>query len=142
MKISSNGRMCSFCGRDDANGTQFSGELGALICGECVERYHNILAAPAPPTSTVTADPWQDVSTEQLLATLPLISRSSAQTSDFLITSVGVLRSRKASWAKIGRSLGVSRQAAWERFHRNYEEAPAPVEVLAAESVEQAEPVE
>jgi hypothetical protein len=128
MKISSTGRMCSFCGREDANGTQFSGELGALICGECVERYHQILSGPAGPVSTVTADPWQDVSTEQLLATLPLISRSSAQTSDFLITSVGVLRSRKASWAKIGRSLGVSRQAAWERFHRNYDEAPVPVE--------------
>jgi ATP-dependent Clp protease ATP-binding subunit ClpX len=68
------------------------------------------------------------VSTEQLLATLPLISRSSAQTSDFLITSVGVLRSRKASWAKIGRSLGVSWQAAWERFHRNFDEAPVSTE--------------
>jgi hypothetical protein len=120
--------MCSFCGREDAHGTQFSGDLGALICSECVERYHRILTGPSVDVSTVTADPWQDVSTEQLLATLPLISRSSAQTSDFLITSVGVLRSRKASWAKIGRSLGVSRQAAWERFHRNYDEAPAPVE--------------
>ena len=128
MKISSQGRMCSFCGREDANGTQFSGELGALICSDCVERYHRILASPPVPASTVAVDPWQSLSTEQLLASLPLISRSSAQTSDFLITSVGVLRSRKASWAKIGRSLGVSRQAAWERFHRNYEEAPAPVE--------------
>ena len=134
MKISSQGRMCSFCGSDDSAGTQFAGELGALICSECVERYHHILAAPSAPTSTVSADPWQSMSTEQLLATLPLISRSSAQTSDFLIASVGVLRSRKASWAKIGRSLGVSRQAAWERFHRNYEEAPVLVE--AAESVE------
>ena len=128
MKISSTGRMCSFCGREDANGTQFSGELGALICADCVDRYHRLLADPPAATSTVTADPWHSLSTEQLLATLPLISRSSAQTSDFLITSVGVLRSRKASWAKIGRSLGVSRQAAWERFHRNYEEEPSPVD--------------
>ncbi len=128
MKISSEGRMCSFCGSDDSSGTQFSGELGALICSECVERYHRILSTPSEAASTVVADPWQDVSTEQLLSTLPLISRSTAQTSDFLITSVGVLRSRKTSWAKIGRSLGVSRQAAWERFHRNYEEAPALAE--------------
>ena len=128
MKISSEGRMCSFCGSDDSSATQFSGKLGALICGDCVQSYHHILTAPSDAASAVVADPWQDVSTEQLLATLPLISRSSAQTSDFLITSVGVLRSRKASWAKIGRSLGVSRQAAWERFHRNYEEAPALVE--------------
>ena len=142
MKISSNGRMCSFCGRDDANGTQFSGELGALICGDCVERYHHILASPSAATNTVTPDPWQSMSTEQLLATLPLISRSSAQTSDFLITSVGVLRSRKASWAKIGRSLGVSRQAAWERFHRNYEEAPEPVAVEPVAPAEPVQPVE
>lgn len=129
MKISSPGRMCSFCGREDENGTQFAGELGALICAECVERYHRIVSSPAgAPVTTVTSDPWQDVTTEQLLATLPLISRSSAQTSDFLITSVGVLRNRKTSWAKIGRSLGVSRQAAWERFHRNYDKEPAPVE--------------
>ena len=133
MKISSNGRMCSFCGREDANGTQFSGDLGALICGDCVDRYHHILNKPDAAASPLSADPWQNMSTEQLLATLPLISRSSAQTSDFLITSVGVLRSRKASWAKIGRSLGVSRQAAWERFHRNYEEeAPVPVEAVEA----------
>ena len=128
MKISSTGRMCSFCGREDENGTQFSGELGALICSDCVERYHRILEGSPATTTTVEADPWREVSTEQLLATLPLISRSSAQTSDFLITSVGVLRNRKTSWAKIGRSLGVSRQAAWERFHRNYQDEAAPVE--------------
>jgi hypothetical protein len=120
--------MCSFCGSDDSSETRFSGDLGALICSDCVERYHHILATPPDAASTVVADPWRDVSTEQLLATLPLISRSSAQTSDFLITSVGVLRSRKASWAKIGRSLGVSRQAAWERFHRNFDEAPVSTE--------------
>jgi biotin operon repressor len=30
--------------------------------------------------------------------------------------SVDMLRGRKVSWEAIGKSLGVSRQAAWERF--------------------------
>lgn len=29
---------------------------------------------------------------------------------------VRVLRSRQVSWARIGAALGISRQAAWERF--------------------------
>jgi biotin operon repressor len=35
---------------------------------------------------------------------------------DVLQLQVEALRKRDVSWAAIGRALGISRQAAWERF--------------------------
>jgi biotin operon repressor len=35
---------------------------------------------------------------------------------DVLQQQVDVLRKREVSWAEIGKALGISRQAAWERF--------------------------
>lgn len=40
-------------------------------------------------------------------------------------TLVSVLRTFGKSWAEIGEELGVSRQAAWERFHHAVDEAQA-----------------
>ena len=37
-------------------------------------------------------------------------------TRDFLSEQVGILRAREISWAEIGAALGISRQAAWDRF--------------------------
>jgi hypothetical protein len=37
-----------------------------------------------------------------------------------------------ASWESIGKVLGVSRQGAWERFHRRAEQEAARLEALAA----------
>ena len=34
----------------------------------------------------------------------------------FLRDWVKLIRSRKISWAEIGKVMGISRQAAWERF--------------------------
>ncbi len=36
----------------------------------------------------------------------------------YLRESVGDIRDRRLSYAEIGKALGVSRQAAWERFSR------------------------
>jgi hypothetical protein len=41
--------------------------------------------------------------------------------------AVSVLRSFGRSWAEIGDELGISRQAAWERFHHSVDEAKARV---------------
>jgi len=39
-----------------------------------------------------------------------------------LVGAVACARDEGWSWARIGRTLGVSRQAAWERFHHHIEE--------------------
>lgn len=121
MKITPEGKICSFCGVEGTKRTKFAGGLGALICVPCIERYSEILAS-ATRAKAITKPPWDGVPTSDLVDKLPSIARSGDQAHDFLVQWVAVLRDRKVSWADIGRALGVSRQAAWERFAGALEE--------------------
>ena len=50
---------------------------------------------------------------------LDLLTRSKAiadSAGEFLNSHVDTLRKRGVQWAAIGKALGISRQAAWERF--------------------------
>ena len=60
--------------------------------------------------------PWERMDDTELLATLPQILASAEQNASFAQEWVDMLRGRGITWAEIGRVLGVSRQAAWERF--------------------------
>ena len=53
-----------------------------------------------------------------MLARLPLIAATAGQVDRYLRMWVGRIRERHISYAEIGKALGVSRQAAWERFSR------------------------
>lgn len=59
---------------------------------------------------------WGALKTEQLLATLATAAAAVAESEAALREQVETLRARGVSWARIARALGVSRQAAWERF--------------------------
>jgi hypothetical protein len=109
-------RACSFCGAATgcADNIGLAGPDGAEICGACVLHFHAIFgAAPRLPS-----EPMTDA---ELLCSLPLIAASAAQVSDLLVQCVWQARSRSLSWTAIGTALGVSRQAAWERFARRVE---------------------
>lgn len=54
----------------------------------------------------------------QLLDHLPEIAAVGGQVEIRLGAWVNIARDRNISWAKIGNSLGMTRQSAWERFHR------------------------
>jgi hypothetical protein len=54
--------------------------------------------------------------TEQMLGILSGMEKVYEDVSDRQRRSVDRLRGRKVSWEAIGKALGVSRQAAWERF--------------------------
>jgi hypothetical protein len=56
------------------------------------------------------------MSDTEILAKLPLIADTATQVNGFLGEWVQMARERNLSWAEIGQALGVSRQAAWERF--------------------------
>ena len=56
------------------------------------------------------------MSDADLLGKLPLIAATSEQVDDFFRDWIKLIRSRNISWAEIGKVLGISRQAAWERF--------------------------
>jgi hypothetical protein len=56
------------------------------------------------------------MSDEELLRSLLPATAAVEATRAVLRTQVDILRKRGVSWAAIGTVLGVSRQAAWERF--------------------------
>jgi hypothetical protein len=115
-------RRCSFCGRDGTKGMRFGGGLGAMICEECVGHYHEIFTSGSSAQCRQAAQPpWESMSDADVLATLPMISRTADDVAEFLLEWVELARSRRISWAAIGRMLGVSRQAVWERFSHRVE---------------------
>ncbi|GII60143.1 hypothetical protein Skr01_02280 [Sphaerisporangium krabiense] len=63
------------------------------------------------------ADEWiSGMSDDDLLAVLPRQARTVEQAERDLRAWVRILRDRDVTWAKIGEALGISRQAAWDRF--------------------------
>lgn len=113
-------KFCSFCGKHGRKGMLFAGGLGAMMCRECVDHYHEVFASQSK-TQDGFAPPWESMSDAEVLSTLPLIAQTADQVSDFLVEWVELARSRKLSWAEIGKAMGVSRQAAWERFAQRVE---------------------
>lgn len=121
MDFSPAHKMCSFCGKQGNRRTRFIGGLGAMICVECLEHYHDRLQTPAS-RKALRRRPWTEMSDAELLAMLPQILRSAEQVNEFAAEWVDLIRERGLSWAEIGKVLGVSRQAAWERFADRSEE--------------------
>ena len=115
MDVDPTRKHCSFCAEPGRADEPLVGGHGAFMCGDCVDYYagvvaeHRLNGVTAPP-------PWPQMSDADILGRLPQIARTGAQVDRFLVEWVELARSRKLSWAEIGRALGVSRQAAWERF--------------------------
>ena len=103
---------CSFCTKDqDAVGKLIAGP-GVYICNECVGLCGLILAEePAPGFSS-----WHEQPDDEMLASLARIQAAVSQADAAVHDHVAVLRGRGISWTRIGAALGVSKQAAWERF--------------------------
>lgn len=117
MKLSGEGKICSFCGEPWSTERRFMGGFGAQICVECIHRYAEIVSSEELLRKAHRAA-WDDMPDEELLATLPRIVATSEQVDAFLRDWVDLIRDRKVSWQQIGMALGVTRQAAWERFNR------------------------
>lgn len=121
---------CSFCGLQGSDQERrLLGGLGAFICQQCARRADETLNDDATWAANQRA-PWHDMSDEELLQVLPRITASGAQHDDFLHDWVDMIRERAVSWHQIGMALGVSRQAAWQRFTRT-RKAPATAAVEA-----------
>ena len=108
-------KSCSFCGVQGTSKTKFAGGLGAMMCSDCVRHYSEVFASEEK-IAAITRPPWNDMSDAEILATLPQIEKAAVQVTDFLNEWVAMARARKLSWTEIGSALGVTRQAAWQRF--------------------------
>jgi hypothetical protein len=103
---------CSFCRKDDKTVDKLIGGPGVYICDACVAICNRILKGrPAPPFPG-----WDTLSDAELLRTLRPGAAAVDAVRDVLQEHVEILRGRGVSWERIGEAMGVSRQAAWERF--------------------------
>ena len=103
---------CSFCRKDDQTVQKLISGPGVLICDACVGLCNQIL--DGKPTPGFAG--WASLSDDELLATLGPSEAAVDAVRDVLQEHVELLRHRGVSWARIGDGLGISRQAAWERF--------------------------
>ena len=116
---------CSFCGRRGTDETRFAGGLGALMCTECLERFSAAFAAPENAGAKIIGWSDDELSDSEMLSRLPLIAGTATQVDRYLRAWVSRIRARHISYAEIGKALGVSRQAAWERFSRVIDKSDA-----------------
>jgi ribosomal protein L37AE/L43A len=102
---------CSFCGKSDKEVARLIGGPGVHICDACVGICNKVLDA-----TPVAFAGWQAMTDDQLLGALKVAEATVEATRAVLQAQIEELRRREISWDTIGQALGVSRQAAWERF--------------------------
>ena len=88
---------------------------GVYICNECVELCKDVLTEESAPSVPKVAG-WSERPDDELLTSLARAQVLVSQVDAGVHDHVDVLRSRGISWTRIGEALGVSKQAAWERF--------------------------
>jgi ClpX C4-type zinc finger len=109
---------CSFCLKLPDSVAKMIGGPGVFICNECVGLCNDILALESQPAADADAS-WQKrlrLSDTELLAHLPKVAAAAEQVDRHLTAWVREARERGITWTRIGESLGMTRQSAWERF--------------------------
>ena len=106
---------CSFCLKSQHEVAKLvAGPGNVFICDACVAAANAYMTGDTPDASGMTAP--EKLPTERLLRQLTAVEQVRAGKGGQLQWLVDLLRGREVSWAQIGEALGVSRQAAWERF--------------------------
>ena len=113
---------CSFCGKTQHAVQKLIAGPSVFICNECVGECNRIIAAPPDgPERRVrpavqSLEELESMSTERLFGWLKIEAAVFGNAGTGLHNTVAVLRKREVPWAVIGQALGISRQAAWDRF--------------------------
>ena len=110
---------CSFCGKSNLEVKKLIAGPAVFICDACVGLCQTIIADtpdPDPQGSKLEYKGFESFETDKILALLKPQEKNCEETRAQLQRSIDTLREREISWAVIGDALGVSRQAAWERF--------------------------
>jgi hypothetical protein len=114
---------CSFCRKPPSAVAKLVAGPGVFICNECVGLCTELIDVPGEPAEEQEASceekvaSWeQKMSDEELLQHLPRVAAAAAQVEQQLTGWVRQARNRGITWTRIGESLGMTRQSAWERF--------------------------
>ena len=111
FKLTRRALKCSFCRKSESQVQKLIGGPNVAICDACVGICNRVLEA-----TPVAFAGWDKMSDDQLLQSLEPASQAMEAVRNVLQEQVEILRKREVSWAQIGEALGISRQAAWERF--------------------------
>lgn len=103
---------CSFCRRDHHHVAKLVAGPGVFICDRCVDLADRAMRGRSIPDFAG----WPSLSDGALLESLVAAEDGVRRVQDSIGEQIAVLRERGLSWARIGDALGVSRQAAWERY--------------------------
>jgi len=106
---------CSFCGKSQTEVKTLISGPGVYICDECVGLCQPFIAGK-PATMAPDSLLPDNTPTEKLLKTLTGYNGAFESVGAAMQDIVNILREREVSWATIGQTLAVSRQAAWKRF--------------------------
>ena len=108
---------CSFCGKTNDQVLKLIAGPAVFICDECVGLCNKIIRTPdTPPGELPKIESLDAMPTEKLLHRLKIQGTIFEYSRTGMQEIVDTLRKREVSWAMIGEALGVSRQAAWDRF--------------------------
>ena len=106
---------CSFCLKSQHDVEKLvAGPGNVFICDACVGLCQEYMDGRTPDVSHYEKP--ENMPTERLLAQLPSVDATIKGKQTQIQWVVDLLRGREVSWAQIGEALGVTRQAAWERF--------------------------
>ncbi len=111
LKLKRRPLRCSFCRKRDSEVEKLLGGPKVHICDACVGVCNKILEATPQRFAG-----WEAMTDARLLGSLAPSNASLEGVRTVLQAQVDTLRKREVSWADIGKALGISRQAAWERF--------------------------
>jgi hypothetical protein len=107
---------CSFCGKSNAEVDRLVAGPGVHICNECTGLAEAILDEYRDKPRELRLPIWESLSDEQMLDHIPRMAVVAQQVEIDLRSWVRELRHRGVTWSRIGDSLGITRQSAWERF--------------------------
>ena len=110
---------CSFCGKSQQEVKKLIAGPAVFVCDACVALCATIIAEspdPDPSKPPAKLDWPENLATDNLIGILKAQEKTFGEVAARLQKSVEILRQREVSWQQIGDALGVSRQAAWERF--------------------------
>ena len=109
---------CSFCSKSQHDVQKLVAGPSVFICDECVAICIDVMRDPRnqSPGEPAKIEEFDAMPSEKLLHLLKINEAIFEHTRSQLQSVVDTLRKRDVSWAIIGETLGVSRQAAWDRF--------------------------
>jgi len=107
---------CSFCNKPDSQVRKLVAGAGVHICDECVALAASIIDGAASGPTKPRGPVWASLTDEEMLGHIPRVAGHIEQAEADLRAWVQELRRRGVTWTRLGESLGITRQSAWERF--------------------------